>query len=835
MEQIQFRPSDSGGIFDPVTQIDRIPAIDRRDRRLSQAEDRAFRQLQENNKTRQINAQQAGKDLEALSQFSKTLNDQLEKDLKSRNQAEMQEGIMEAYYEGVSPEEQQQFIQDENALRETGAAANKLAEQVEEQTGDVFVADRFRSMSGWKKYGYALGMVQRGASNYSMYYESAKESASIEVEGKGVVTFKNATEPEEYAALQEQVNQEFLDQFIGVNPALLNEHLFGTMQTVQKRDAINWAQEQRQLRQEQLKGERYDEVVGLINKAETTPEELSRFILNHPKGPRQGKLELAELIAKGIDDRIITGQDALRLLRDSQATDSRGTGSLISKDKGIFGFLEAKAEDAIAGEIDRESREIDDQLQVVTNDILKTIDDGDGVITPQETKALIQYWRDNTNNAKLPESIKDSLYADDEVDLDEARIRLRQIEATRLYLIPSDFKGLPKRLMNEFNVRDVDEMTPDEVQVKFAKKQIVAALDDKFEITAGNAIKNNAYRAMEEEAYYEYLRLFAEYKNETYGDKESHKLAYEQVVATIGPDTPFGDKERTHQYLKSNPETTQNERDRTKLDRQLIKQDKQSLNKHQYLTQPEMDLGLKYLKGQSVEPPQHAVNLARALGISTYDLLAMQAEYYDLKYKPERPKTEGEIDGLDPAVQELLRKYPSASRTLRAVTQTEGNTKWFLDSIASVESAAHGEYEAMNTGGTGIGVNNMAYGSANSCDVTGCLTGMTIGEVMDKQAKGEIFAAGRYQFIPTTLRDTVDYMGISLDTPYDATTQDALAIGRLHWRLSLPGNNNLLGLRTEWQGLHKRLNSEVQPVLDAGREVTSVYNKPENILPALRS
>jgi hypothetical protein len=834
MEQIQFRPSDSSGKFDPVTQIDLIPAIDRRDRRLSQAEDQAFRQLQANNKTRQINAQRLGKDLEALAEFSKTLNDQLAKDLKARNKAEMQEGIMEAYYEGVSPEKQEQFKQDENALRETGAAANKLAEQVEEQTGDVFVADRFRSMSGWKKYGYALGMVQRGASNYAMYYENAKESAAIEVEGKGVVTFDNATEPEEYAALQEQVNQEFLNQFVGVNPALLNEHLFETMQTVQKRDAISWAQEQRQLRQAQLKGERYDEVVGLINNSDTTAEELSRFILDHPKGPRQGKLELAELIAKGIDDRIITGQDALRLLRDSQTTDSRGTGSLISKDKGIFGFLEAKAEDAIAGEIDRESREIDDQLQVVTNDILKTIDDGDGVITPQETKALIQYWRDNTNNAPLPENIKDRLYADDEVDLDEARIRLRQIEATRLYLIESDFKGLPKRLMNEFNVRSVEEMTPNEEQVRFAKKQIVAGLDTKFENTDGTKRETNSYRTMEEEAYYDYLRLYAEFIN-TEDPKDAHRLAYQRVVETIDPTAVFDNEQKIHQYLKRNPETTQNERDRVQLHRRMIKDDKASLRTTPYLSQAEMDLGLKYLKGQSVEPPQHAVNLARRIGIPTYDLLAMQAKAFKLEYKPERPKTEGEVDGLDPAVQELLRKYPSASRTLRAVTQTEGNTKWFLDSIASVESAAHGEYEAMNTGGTGIGVNNMAYGSANSCDVTGCLTGMTIGEVMNRQAKGEIFAAGRYQFIPTTLRDTVNYMGISLDTPYDATTQDALAIGRLHWRLSLPGNNNLLGLRTEWQGLHKRLDSEVQPVLDAGREVTSVYNRPENILPALRS
>ena len=245
-----------------------------------------------------------------------------------------------------------------------------------------------------------------------------------------------------------------------------------------------------------------------------------------------------------------------------------------------------------------------------------------------------------------------------------------------------------------------------------------------------------------------------------------------------------------------------------------------------------MEEGIEYLKGNSEAPPSYAVTLARSLGIPTYDLIAMQAQAYGIEYKAERPQVEGEVDGLDPGIQQLLRFKPSNGRTLRAVTQTDGDTKWFLDQVASVESKAHGEYDAMNTGGSGIGTSNTAYGSANSCEVTGCLSSMTVGEVMNLQGQRRVFAAGRYQFIPETLREMVQLMQIPLDAPFDATTQDALALGRLHWRLSR--QNSLNGLRTEWQGFWKIPAAEAQQVLDVARGIVSLYNRPENILPALR-
>ena len=104
---------------------------------------------------------------------------------------------------------------------------------------------------------------------------------------------------------------------------------------------------------------------------------------------------------------------------------------------------------------------------------------------------------------------------------------------------------------------------------------------------------------------------------------------------------------------------------------------------------------------------------------------------------------------------------------------------------------------------------------------------------MALQANGDAFAVGRYQFIPATLKETVEQMGISYDTPFDATLQDALAIGRLRWRLSV--QNSALGLRNEWQGLWHLPDTTVAELLEAGREIVSPYDSPKNILPALRS
>jgi hypothetical protein len=107
---------------------------------------------------------------------------------------------------------------------------------------------------------------------------------------------------------------------------------------------------------------------------------------------------------------------------------------------------------------------------------------------------------------------------------------------------------------------------------------------------------------------------------------------------------------------------------------------------------------------------------------------------------------------------------------------TPDTTKNLLDIIAKGESGAAG-YNAMNQGGntqTGI------LGSGHSESVIGKkLTEMTVGEILERgklplKNENRIFAAGRYQIIPETLRGLVDQGFANLDDKFDESTQDKL-------------------------------------------------------------
>lgn len=100
-----------------------------------------------------------------------------------------------------------------------------------------------------------------------------------------------------------------------------------------------------------------------------------------------------------------------------------------------------------------------------------------------------------------------------------------------------------------------------------------------------------------------------------------------------------------------------------------------------------------------------------------------------------------------------------------------------LNRIAKPESGGLG-YDAMNKGGSHGG--RVAYGSGAAKDTFGKqLTDMTIGELLQHGAAGRIHAAGRYQFIHSTLKERVQKLGIPLTAKFDKATQDYITLDYL--------------------------------------------------------
>ena len=131
--------------------------------------------------------------------------------------------------------------------------------------------------------------------------------------------------------------------------------------------------------------------------------------------------------------------------------------------------------------------------------------------------------------------------------------------------------------------------------------------------------------------------------------------------------------------------------------------------------------------------------------------------------------------------------------------------QWGLDSIASKESEAYGGYTAFNQGGSNNGYTAFQSGDSAKGDFghDRPITELTIAEVTSKgqrRPKGApgAVAAGRYQFIPATLLETLPLTGLSMDDKFDAAAQDRFAIARARWRLNLDNSNQGLINEMAW-------------------------------------
>jgi LysM repeat protein len=103
-----------------------------------------------------------------------------------------------------------------------------------------------------------------------------------------------------------------------------------------------------------------------------------------------------------------------------------------------------------------------------------------------------------------------------------------------------------------------------------------------------------------------------------------------------------------------------------------------------------------------------------------------------------------------------------------APSSSAGRSSPLMDLIASGE----GGYNSMNQGTR----NGRIVGSTHnaSSKLGKNLTDMTVGEVMQHQRAGRLFAAGKYQVIPSTMRAILPKSGLSPSDRFDAAAQEKL-------------------------------------------------------------
>jgi len=227
MDQINYQSYEKAERFDPVTRPNVLPALDRRNNRLQQAEQQFLAGLRQNARTKQINAAQSGKDLEALSQFSTSLVDYLtEKEqaaMQERIKAEDAAGEAAAYQDYISGNFTADPAYDEAAAEfdANTDTANAAGQAILDKDGNNYPAVRqIRESSGQYQMGYQRAKARIAGLEFGAYMENAMSEIDM--------TGMNEAERE---AVVDGLRSRFMQEYglTGLHPQFLARELYPQM------------------------------------------------------------------------------------------------------------------------------------------------------------------------------------------------------------------------------------------------------------------------------------------------------------------------------------------------------------------------------------------------------------------------------------------------------------------------------------------------------------------------------------------------------------------------------------------------------------------------------
>ena len=211
--------------FDPSRQI-----LNQSDRQLAQAAE-----------VGEVMLRNQARDVEALSQFSNTLNKFLFEQAEKKNKEDLDLGVAEVLNgdRTVKPEAFQQFKQAETFLGDKALADASLSDSVAQVSPAVAEQARADSpaISGWRAYGQAVGKAKLAASSSQMMMSEFMESDQPIVPiptpdgGTRMISPMAARTPAEIMAAYAVGQQIFIQQagLSNINPVIIAEHLTPTM------------------------------------------------------------------------------------------------------------------------------------------------------------------------------------------------------------------------------------------------------------------------------------------------------------------------------------------------------------------------------------------------------------------------------------------------------------------------------------------------------------------------------------------------------------------------------------------------------------------------------
>ncbi len=785
--------------------------------------------------------------LDSLASFSGTLMDSLIEQKKKDNEAEMQAGIVDAFYSDDDDTGIALTTFAEQDLVDSTSAINKTADKIEASDGHSIVADQVRRAGSWREYGRYVGQIQNNVNMLPTMLAFAQKNMSVTIKDPDgstrTLAYSELKEPEDFQLWMDKFTKRYLSQFPGLNPQVAQKYVFPQLRQNLQVSAIQWNTEREKINKQERKNDALDRIragAGSTMFGEIYVRELEARNISRKEGK-----ELLEQLAR---DRVIKPEDRRSIQRalitDRSDNQRKSAGKVLARDLDGLPqiFLDVAKADYEAREdlIKRNEQAFKRQIE----ELVAERKAAGNPITQGELNAAISALPTDPDDPNFIDqdrafAIIRDIETQEDLDDEKARLYLNALRASRGYITPADVAMFSGTIQSEFGPQvsaDAGIAEMGEGYFENGEALIQSDLEGIYYDDFGriDPDKRSLFNERKQRAEADLRIKFKE-------NRESGKYANDaESLAQALSDVRQNIKDGVYKKAPALPTSDPDKANAIRQARNVL-----ATNPDAYKTSllPNSESYLEELRefkrtGRG-GMPQYYKDLAVGSKLSAWDYANAQLKVAGDAEGLTKPAVEEVVDNLSPDIRKLLREYSTGSRSFRAAadaTSQGADIDWFLDTIAGRESAGDGEYDAYNLGGDNNGYTPIGSGNSAEDGRFGVpISQLSLGTLIQLGLDRKIFAAGRYQFIPGTLRETFNRLKaqgvVDENTIFDAPTQDRFAIERAKQRISWPGQNSVRGLINEWRGLKFEDPLKLQRMLEIIRN--EPYLQPNVLMPGV--
>jgi len=799
---------------------------------------------------------------ERLGEFSKGAMELGKKLYEERKEERKAYGLALVMQTGVTAEELAELQNKEFDLEVEGAANNRTVQRLIDRGASAEEIKRIRDLNGWALYGAQKALAMTTKESWYAYTNNPdRRNELFEVNGEKY-SLKQAEEAglsSVRANILGQMKANFLRNYADYDITFAEKYMFPGMREV---DSINQAAYSTQLKEKTTKDENEafkNDLQTLIfdNTSDSTGFQTMSRMADAEGGPNAGSYRrkfMDNVIKLAESGNIDLNQ--LYKLKDQEI--------IINGKKTTFGeqYLRSPNETKRAYEIaerilkskeraERDAAEGDRRayLQQIERDFLDVNRKRKGKpYSLMEIQAVLNDWSTKTQGAPIPETIKKILSG---IPVGGGEIVERQAALGDLNI--KNINELEDKYPNlDADTKEIvlrnNGMNKDGAPLGFKLSDYTDMLEDKLIGAIGGFSLDNKANAVKAQMAMlvvgpkfqkELQNRIAEERAKTNG-KNAQDVAQEvlsKYIKQIEDDNKSG---ADGFYTVENPGANAQFKNIKNLNTSYeseVGTVVQSFNDNpniffdgKALGEPSSPLVKDLLAiEQFGEPPSWLLSLSQQVNKPWKSIYNAQATFYG--FEPlALTRSEAAQELISPDIQAYLGRNASPITIQQSTSQQQRQNgvtglevyRPVLNLIASEESAndiENGGYDAMNLGGTNNGFTPI-HPTTGLKHFKMPLMNYSLGEIIEMGRRGEIHAAGRYQFIPVAFQDMLErnWMppGVTLDSPFDQNTQDLLAIA--YFRRSIQdfrasGIDIITGLGQRWIGLNKLPRHEIDKVI----------------------